>query len=175
MTPAMASEPYCADAPSRSTSMDCTAAFGMVFKSTAAAPRPIVPLTLTREAAWRRLELSSTSVWSGDRPRKVAGRIVSVPSARPGRGKLYDRGDGIQRRAILHARARDDDLLEILGRCRAGRLLRRGNVVASQADEGGNDRCPDAILVRLHEEFPRCDDNRAACRPITHHPLRPVK
>jgi hypothetical protein len=49
-----------------------------------------VPLTFTSDEAWRRFELSSTSVWSGDRPRSVAGRIVSVPSARPGRGKLNE-------------------------------------------------------------------------------------
>src|SRR5687768_6287676 len=90
MTPAIASEPYCADAPSRSTSIDCTIEAGIVFKSTAAAPRPIVPLTLTSDDAWRRFEFMSTSVWSGDSPRNVAGRIVSVPSARPGRGKLND-------------------------------------------------------------------------------------
>ncbi len=51
MTPAMASEPYCAEAPSRSTSMEFTAAVGIVFRSTADAPRPIVPLTLTSEEA----------------------------------------------------------------------------------------------------------------------------
>ena len=90
MTPAIASEPYCAEAPSRSTSIDCTIAEGIVFRSTAAAPRPIVPLTFTSDDAWRRFEFSITSVWSGESPRNVAGRIVSVPSARPGRGKLND-------------------------------------------------------------------------------------
>ena len=62
MTPAMASEPYCAEAPSRSTSIAEMAPVGMVFMSTAEEPRPIEPLTLTSEAAWRRLELTSTSV-----------------------------------------------------------------------------------------------------------------
>ena len=90
MTPAMASEPYCAEAPSRSTSMARTAVFGMVLRSTAEEPRPTVPLTLTSAALWRRLPLMSTSVWSGPKPRSVAGRTVSVPSARPGRGKLKD-------------------------------------------------------------------------------------
>jgi hypothetical protein len=90
MTPAIASEPYCADAPSRSTSIDCTIAAGIVFKSTAAAPRPIVPFTFTSDDACLRFEFISTSVWSGESPRSVAGRIVSVPSARPGRGKLND-------------------------------------------------------------------------------------
>jgi hypothetical protein len=46
-TPAMASEPYCAEAPSRRTSMRSTATVGMAFRSTAAEPRPIEPLTLT--------------------------------------------------------------------------------------------------------------------------------
>ena len=62
----------------------------MVFRSTADEPRPIEPLTLTSAAAWRRLEFTSTSVWSGARPRSVAGRIVSVPSVRAGRGKLNE-------------------------------------------------------------------------------------
>ena len=90
MTPAMASEPYCADAPSRSTSTLRTAAVGMVFRSTAEEPRPTVPLTFTRAAAWRRLLFTNTRVWSGARPRRVAGRMVSVPSASPGRGKLKE-------------------------------------------------------------------------------------
>ena len=58
--------------------------------STADEPRPIEPLTLTSEAAWRRLELTSTSVWSGARPRRAAGRTVSVPSLSAGRGKLNE-------------------------------------------------------------------------------------
>jgi len=90
ITPAIASDPYCADAPSRSTSIERTIAVGIVLRSTAEAPRPIVPLTLTSDEACRRFELGSTSVWSGARPRNVAGRMVSVPSARPGRGKLND-------------------------------------------------------------------------------------
>ena len=49
MTPAMASEPYCAEAPSRSTSIDCTAAVGIAFMSTAEEPRPTVPFTLTSD------------------------------------------------------------------------------------------------------------------------------
>ena len=86
----MASEPYCADAPSRRTSTPEMALEGMVFMSTADDPRPIEPLTLTSEAAWRRLELTSTSVWSGARPRSAAGRTVSVPSLSAGRGKLNE-------------------------------------------------------------------------------------
>ena len=45
MTPAMASEPYWAAAPSRSTSILSIAADGIAFRSTLCAPRPIVPLT----------------------------------------------------------------------------------------------------------------------------------
>ena len=47
ITPAMASEPYCADAPSRSTSMRSIAAAGIAFKSTPTVPRPNVPFTWT--------------------------------------------------------------------------------------------------------------------------------
>ena len=56
--------------------------------STAAEPRPIVPLMLSSAAVCRRLPLTSTSVWSGERPRKVAGRNASEPSAMAGWGKL---------------------------------------------------------------------------------------
>ena len=62
----------------------------MVFKSTAADPRPTTPLTLTRADAWRRVPLTRTSVWSGDRPRRVIGRIESEPSLADGRWKLSD-------------------------------------------------------------------------------------
>lgn len=40
MTPAMASEPYSAEAPSRSTSMRSMAAMGMALRSTGDDPRP---------------------------------------------------------------------------------------------------------------------------------------
>ncbi|MNE11110.1 hypothetical protein D3C80_1038530 [compost metagenome] len=86
----MASEPYCAEAPSRSTSTRSRAPLGMAFRSTAAEPRPTVPLTLTRAEAWRRVPLTSTRVWSGDRPRRLAGRIESVPSLAEGRWKVSD-------------------------------------------------------------------------------------
>ena len=39
---------------------------------------------------WRRLPLIRTSTWSGPRPRRVAGRTVSAPSAIVGRGKLNE-------------------------------------------------------------------------------------
>ena len=62
----------------------------MALRSTAAEPRPIEPLTLTSADWWRRLLFTSTSVWSGARPRSVAGRMWSVPSVIDGRGKLSE-------------------------------------------------------------------------------------
>ena len=88
MTPAIASDPYCDEAPSRSTSIRSIASAGIEFRSTAAEPRPIVPLMLSSAAVCRRLPLTSTSVWSGDSPRRVAGRNASEPSAMAGWGKL---------------------------------------------------------------------------------------
>ena len=61
-----------------------------MFMSTAAEPRPTVPLMLSNADTWRRLPLSSTSVWSGFRPRSVAGRVTSEPSAIEGCGKLNE-------------------------------------------------------------------------------------
>ncbi len=90
MTPAIASEPYCAAAPSRSTSMRSMALMGMVFRSAGDEPRPAVPLTLTTAVVCQRLPSTSTSVWSGDRPRSCAGRTAEVPSAMAGRGKFSD-------------------------------------------------------------------------------------
>jgi len=49
MTPEMASEPYWAAAPSRRTSMFLTIAVGMVFRSTADEPRPMVVFRLTSD------------------------------------------------------------------------------------------------------------------------------
>jgi hypothetical protein len=47
MTPAIASEPYCAAAPSRRISTRSIAETGIAFRSTAVDPRPIVWFTLT--------------------------------------------------------------------------------------------------------------------------------
>src|SRR5205085_7586108 len=90
ITPAIASEPYCEEAPSRSTSMRLIARPGIRLRSTAALPRPTVPLILSSDETCRLLPLTSTKVWSGLRPRKVAGRSASVPSAIEGCGKLND-------------------------------------------------------------------------------------
>src|SRR5450830_700500 len=66
------------------------AARGMALRSTGAEPRPRVPLTLTTAELWRRLPLTSTRVWSGDRPRNWAGRTASLASAPLGRAKFID-------------------------------------------------------------------------------------
>jgi len=49
ITPAMASEPYCAEAPSLNTSILLIAFAGIAFKSVPELPRPLVPKTLTRD------------------------------------------------------------------------------------------------------------------------------
>ena len=74
MTPAMASEPYCAEAPSRSTSTCRRAIDGMVEMSGPCVPS-VTPPNQTRIAErWRRLPFTSTSVWSWARLRRLAGR-----------------------------------------------------------------------------------------------------
>jgi hypothetical protein len=65
ITPAIASEPYWAAAPSRSTSMWWIADSGIALMSVPAEPRPMVCWTLTSACWWRRLPLTSTSNWSG--------------------------------------------------------------------------------------------------------------
>ncbi len=61
---------------------------GIAFRSTALWPRPTVPLTLISAVVCRRLPFTSTSTWSAPRPRNVAGRTASVPSAIADRGKF---------------------------------------------------------------------------------------
>ena len=74
-TPAIASEPYCAEAPSRNTSMRSIAAAGIVFISAPEEPAGIpYANVLTTAVWWRRQPFRSTSVWSGDSPRSVNGR-----------------------------------------------------------------------------------------------------
>jgi hypothetical protein len=48
----------------------------------------MVCCTLTSACWWRRLPLTSTSTWSDPRPRRVAGRMMSVPSLMVVREKL---------------------------------------------------------------------------------------
>ena len=76
ITPAMASEPYWADAPSRSTSKRFNAMAGMTERSGPWAPSLTpLPKKLMTAARWRRLPFTSTKVASEDRPRRFAGRI----------------------------------------------------------------------------------------------------
>ncbi len=49
ITPAIASEPYCAEAPSRKTSNLSIAKAGIAFKSVPTDPLPGVPLIFTKE------------------------------------------------------------------------------------------------------------------------------
>ena len=83
-----------------STSMRWIASAGIMFMSTAAAPRPTVPLMLSSAEVCARVPLMSTSVWSGDRPRSVAGRTTSVPSVIDGWGKLNDGTSWFSRRLV---------------------------------------------------------------------------
>src|SRR5699024_5467689 len=84
-TPAMASEPYCAAAPSRNTWTLPTASIGMVFRSVATEPTPRAPNRRTSAVLCIRLPLTSTRVWSESRPRKAMASIeslLSVPELR---------------------------------------------------------------------------------------------
>ncbi|MNL13661.1 hypothetical protein D3C87_1345730 [compost metagenome] len=58
------------------------------MRSTADEPRPTEPFRLTRAVWCRRTPLTRTRVWSGPWPRRVAGRMESVPSVAEGRGKF---------------------------------------------------------------------------------------
>ena len=80
ITPAIASLPYCAAAPSRKISILAIEEAASAFKSVATDPVPTVPLTLTKEDLWRLFPLIKTNTWSGPRPLKEAGSTWSVPS-----------------------------------------------------------------------------------------------
>jgi len=73
----MASEPYWADAPSRSTSMDSIAIDGMAPMSAPWAPKP--PTCISAERC-RRLPFINTSVWWVSRPRMCVGLMKLAPS-----------------------------------------------------------------------------------------------
>ena len=81
MTPAMASEPYWAAAPSRSTSACRMAIEGMTEMSGPCEPSamPLPSQVMTGER-WRRLPLTRISVWSGARLRRFAGRTMVAAS-----------------------------------------------------------------------------------------------
>ena len=78
ITPAMASEPYWAAAPSRSTSTCRRAMAGMAEMSGPCEPyaTPLPPCQSMIDERWRRLPFTSTSVWSGARLRSIAGRTT---------------------------------------------------------------------------------------------------
>ncbi len=80
MTPAMASVPYCAAAPSCSTSTRSMAATGMKFRSAAAPPWNAPASTARLAVPWRRLPLTSTSVLFGDSPRRRADSVMAAMS-----------------------------------------------------------------------------------------------
>ena len=91
MTPAMASEPYWADAPSRSTSTWRNATAGITAMSGPCAPSATpLPNHAMAAARWRRLPFTSTSVWSGAKLRRFAGREIVAASAMGWMFTLYD-------------------------------------------------------------------------------------
>ena len=73
ITPAIASEPYCAAAPSLNTSNLLIAAAGIAFKSVPTEPLPKVPFTFIKEDVCLLLPLINTKTWSGPKPLKDAG------------------------------------------------------------------------------------------------------
>ena len=74
----MASEPYCAAAPSRSTSTPAMAMPGRLPMSTPCGPKDPKRITAPR---CRRLPFTSTSAWCESSPRKFVGRMNEAPSA----------------------------------------------------------------------------------------------
>ena len=83
MTPAIASEPYCAAAPSRSTSMRPMAGAEIWERSGPCAPALSAPAaTCTSAERCMRLPLMSTRIWSAGRPRSVGGRTKAEASPR---------------------------------------------------------------------------------------------
>ena len=91
MMPAMASDPYCAEAPSRSTSNRSRAMAGIAERSGPCAPPEIpAPSSAITAARWRRLPFASTSVASGANPRSVAGRMNVAASLIGSWLTLYD-------------------------------------------------------------------------------------
>src|SRR5687768_5113110 len=90
-TPAIASEPYWADAPSRNTSIRSIAPAGSALRSTPLDPAPMpYANVLTRAVWWRRQPFTVTRVWSGLSPRRVNGRTMSFASVTLCRGKLTE-------------------------------------------------------------------------------------
>ncbi len=90
ITPAIASEPYWAAAPSRSTCTSLIAITGMAFMSVPVAPRLRAPKMFTSEEVWRRLPFTSTRVWSELEAAQRGESTRSAPSAPVWRVELND-------------------------------------------------------------------------------------
>src|SRR5437899_479453 len=121
ITPAMASEPYWAAAPSRNTSIRSIAAAGIAFKSTPTVPRPNVPLTCTSAGGCRRFvtdEPRAHAVRAGRDAQVILSLLVGEDAAR--RPDDHD--------------ARPDQRRARLG-CRHGSRDRTG-LLRDQRDEG---------------------------------------
>ena len=80
ITPAMASEPYCEDAPSRSTSTRSMAAIGIAARFTPTSPLPGVRFKYACACWLTRFPLIKTSVLEGPKPRMSAGAKPAVAS-----------------------------------------------------------------------------------------------
>ena len=107
-TPAMASEPYCAEAPSRSTSTCRSAMPGMAPMSGPWAPSESPPPSQVITAPrCRRLPLMSTSVWSDARPRRLAGREIVAASLIGWMFTLYEGTTLRSRKSILVSACRE--------------------------------------------------------------------
>ncbi len=89
ITPAMASEPYCAAAPSRSTSTWSMALMGIRSRSAGAAP-VLMPLMFKVAAVWRRLPLTSTSTSAALKPRRLGARAMPLASQPVFSGRVSD-------------------------------------------------------------------------------------
>ena len=64
----MASEPYCAEAPSLKISIFSRAKAGSAFKSVPTAPLPGDPLMFTNEEVCLLFPFTNTKTWSGPKP-----------------------------------------------------------------------------------------------------------
>src|SRR5471032_668351 len=89
ITPAMASEPYWAAAPSCSTSTWSMALIGMKSRSAGAAP-VLIPLMFKVALVWRRLPLTSTSTSAALRPRRFGARAMPLASQPVFSGRVRD-------------------------------------------------------------------------------------
>ena len=79
-TPAMASEPYWAEAPSVSTCTLCRAKLGIMFRSGAWEPA-LLPAVSMNPELWKRLPFNRIRVKSGERLYSERGWMNSGPSA----------------------------------------------------------------------------------------------